>query len=113
MAKSKNTKNSPKSEQGEALTPQQQGQMADMMRAAETEKLRNLASKFLVGTRVSRSVWVKDAANPLLLVKGYKSGRVMFNMVCPNSGYPTLLVLWDGDKTPVPEHPPLLTIEDW
>jgi hypothetical protein len=111
MAKKSTSK--AKLDQGEALTPQQQGQIADSKRATETEKLRNLASKFLVGTRVSRSVWVKDAANPLLLVKGYKSGRVMFNIVCPNSGYPTLLVLWDGDKTPVPEHPPNLTIEDW
>lgn len=112
MAKSKNTKNSPKSEQGEALTPQQQGQIADQRRAAETEKLRNLASKFLVGTRVSRSVWVKDESNPLLLVKGYKTGTIAFNMVS-HSGYPTLLILWDGDKTPVPEHPPNLIIEDW
>lgn len=106
-------KSTKKSEQGETYTPQQLGQLAQIRRDANTQKLADLASKFQSGTRVSRSVWVKDSTNPLLLVKGYKSGKVAFNIVNPNSGYPTVLVLWDGDITPVPEHPPVLTIEDW
>lgn len=106
-------KKSAKSEKGEVLTPQQQAQIRELQRSAKTEKLRQLASKFLVGSRVSKRIWVKEPTNPLLLVRGYKSGTIAFNMVCPNSGYPTLLVLWDGDKTPVPEHPPNLVNEDW
>jgi hypothetical protein len=106
--------NKVKDDTGEAYSPQQLGKLTEIKRAASIEELRNLASKFLVGTRVSRSVWVKDSTNPLLLVKGYKSGTIRGNMVNPNSGYPTLLVLWDGDNVPVTEHPPILTIiEDW
>lgn len=103
-----------KNDNGEAYTPQQLGKLAQMKRAANVEKLRNLASKFLIGTRVSRSVQVDDITNSLLLVKGYKSGTVVESQINQYSGYPTLFVLWDGDKTPVPEHPPVLTIiEDW
>lgn len=95
-----------------SLTPQKLGKLREQQREFHVQQLRQQCTKYHVGMRVYKSILAPKKDNPLLLEQSSKRGKITDIRVCSHSGYPTILVLWDGWTVEVPEPPHLLN-EDW
>lgn len=94
------------------FSPQDAALLRALNRTLKLQELQRQCDNFSIGMRVYKQVLCNQAVNPLLLYKGIKRGIIADKCIGIPSGYPTILVLWDGDSVPVPE-PPCFLKEDW